>query len=44
LENLVPDLLKISKCPDFVLDRGHYFGTTLPAEDKLALIDFLKTF
>jgi hypothetical protein len=44
LENLTPNLLKISKCPDFVLDRGHYFGTKLPERDKLALIEFLKTF
>ncbi|MGH9589885.1 MAG: hypothetical protein ACRD25_05795, partial [Terracidiphilus sp.] len=43
-ENLVPDLLKISKCPDFVVDRGHYFGTSLPDTDKLALIEFIKTF
>jgi len=42
--NLVPGLLKISKCPDFVLDRGHYFGSTLPDDDKRALIEFLKTF
>ena len=25
-QDLVPDLMKISKCPDFVQDRGHYFG------------------
>lgn len=43
MEGLVPDLLKVSKCPDFVLDRGHYFGTTLPDQDKFALIEFLKT-
>ncbi len=42
--NLMPDLLRISKCPDFVEDRGHYFGTTLPDTDKRALIEFLKTF
>ena len=42
--NIVPDLLRISKCPDFVEDRGHYFGTTLPDTDKRALIEFLKTF
>jgi hypothetical protein len=51
---LVPDLLKVSKCPDFVVNRGHYFGTEyLPADegepglsdqDKRALIEFLKTF
>jgi hypothetical protein len=44
LENLVPDLLKISKCPDFVLDRGHLFGADLSDADKLALIEFIKTF
>ncbi|GAC1583224.1 MAG: hypothetical protein NVS3B7_18650 [Candidatus Elarobacter sp.] len=25
--NLYPQLLKFSKCPDFVVNRGHYFGT-----------------
>ena len=44
LNNLIPGLLSISKCPDFVLDRGHYFGTNLPDQDKLALIEFIKTF
>ena len=24
---LVPKLLELSKCPDFVVNRGHYFGT-----------------
>ena len=42
-------LLKASKCPDFVLDRGHFFGETLDADlqknqqDKEDLIAFLKT-
>ena len=44
LTNIVPGLMKISKCPDYVLDRGHYFGTTLPDSDKQALIEFMKTF
>ena len=44
LANLIPDLLKLSKCQDFVLDRGHYFGTTLPDADKRALIEYMKTF
>ncbi len=44
LKDLVPDLLKISKCPDFVQDRGHYFGTKLPDADKRALIEYLKEF
>ena len=40
-----------SKCPDFVVNRGHYFGTArqdqeppLSDDDKRALIEFLKTF
>jgi hypothetical protein len=44
-------MLKLSKCPDFVVNRGHYFGTnlspdgsTLSDDDKRALIEFLKTF
>jgi len=44
-------LLKLSKCPDLVVNRGHYFGTDafkeepgLSDEDKRALIEFLKTF
>jgi len=51
---LVPKLLEVSKCRDFVVNKGHYFGTDyLPASegepgltdaDKLALIEFLKTF
>lgn len=27
LSNLAGPLLKLSKCPDFVVNRGHYFGT-----------------
>ncbi len=49
--NLVPDLLALSKCPDYVVNRGHYFGTSyfteeppLSDDDKRALIEFLKTF
>jgi hypothetical protein len=48
---LVPKLLAFNKCPDFVVNRGHYFGTRylagetpLSDEDKEALIEFLKTF
>jgi hypothetical protein len=40
---VAPALFKISKCPDLIEDRGHYFGTGLPDADKLALIEFLKT-
>jgi hypothetical protein len=40
---LIPDLLAANKCPDFVEDKGHYFGTDLPDSDKRALIEYLKT-
>ena len=48
--NLVPDLLELSKCPDYVVNRGHYFGTgyagepPLSDDEKRALIEYLKTF
>jgi hypothetical protein len=49
--DLKEPLLELNKCPDFVVNRGHYFGTALmgdePAlsdEDKRALIEFIKTF
>ncbi|WP_370467996.1 hypothetical protein [Nitrospira sp. KM1] len=53
-KDLVEPLLELSKCPDFVPNRGHYFGTDrlskaenepgLSEQDKRALIEFLKTF
>ena len=51
--NLVDPLLELSKCPDFIVNRGHYFGTSYLAEEKdraltdtqkRALIEYLKTF
>ncbi len=52
--NLTDTLLQLSKCPDLIVNRGHYFGTDMldPKEnepglsdsDKNALIAFLKTF
>jgi len=44
LRKLVPDLIAMNKCPDFVEDKGHYFGTDLSDTDKRALIEYLKTF
>ena len=48
--NLIEPLLEVSKCPDYVINRGHYFGTDffgeepgLSDQDKRALIEFLKT-
>ena len=43
-KDLVDPLLALSKCPDFIVNRGHLFGTMLPDQDKRALIEFLKTF
>jgi hypothetical protein len=49
--NLADPLFELSKCPDYVVNRGHYFGTDhfkqepgLSDYDKRALIEFLKTF
>jgi hypothetical protein len=49
--NLVGQFLELSKCPDFIVNRGHYFGTDyfhqepgLDDDEKRALIEFLKTF
>ena len=49
--NLVPKLMRLSKCPDYIINRGHYFGTSyfkeepaLSDADKRALIEYLKTF
>ena len=44
LANLIDPLLELSKCPDYVVNRGHYFGTNLSETDKWALIEYLKTF
>jgi len=43
LMRLVPDLYELNSCPDFIEDKGHYFGTDLPDADKRALIEYLKT-
>jgi hypothetical protein len=47
---LARGLYDLSICPDYVVNRGHYFGTDrlaeepgLPDADKRALIEFLKT-
>jgi hypothetical protein len=42
--DLVDPLLEMSKCPDFVVNRGHLFGAELADAEKRALIEFLKTF
>ena len=49
-EPLAHDLYGLSRCPDYVINRGHYFGTDLFPEEKplsdtekRALIEFLLT-
>jgi hypothetical protein len=49
-QEVMRGLLEMSKCPDYVINKGHYFGTNLIAEepglgddDKRDLIGFLKT-
>ncbi len=43
-------LFELSACPDYIVNRGHYFGTGLDGEPALSdqqkndLIEFLKTF
>lgn len=51
LKPLADQLMALSKCPDYVVNRGHYFGTgrfgddsNLSEQDKRDLIEFLKTF
>ncbi len=41
--DVVEPLLELSKCPDFVVNRGHYFGAKLTDADKNDLIEYLKT-
>ncbi|NBA93597.1 hypothetical protein [Pseudomonas sp. R5(2019)] len=43
-EEAGPALLKVSKCPDFVADRGHWFGEYLSDVEKKQLKAFLETF
>jgi hypothetical protein len=55
MRNLTDEMLALSKCKDFVVNKGHYFGTSqfetieptergLSDDDKRALIGFIKTF
>jgi hypothetical protein len=37
-------LLSKNLAPDFIEDHGHTFGSQLSDQDKLALIEFIKTF
>ncbi len=37
-------LLEVNTCPDFIEDKGHYYGHGLSDEDKRALIEYIKYF
>jgi hypothetical protein len=48
---VVEPLLSLSKCPDYIVNRGHYFGAEgvegeapLGNDERAALIQFLRTF
>ncbi|WP_182864690.1 hypothetical protein [Stieleria mannarensis] len=44
-KKIAPALMDVNKCPDFVMDKGHYFPwfDSMTDEDKNALIELLKT-
>ena len=37
-------LHQLSKSPDYVMDKGHYFGAALTEQERQDLIDLLRTF
>lgn len=41
---LVDTLVGLSKCPDYVVNRGHDFGAPLSPDDREALIAYLRHF
>ena len=43
-ESIYRRMLGNNAAPDFILDKGHVFGSGLSDADKRALIEFLKTF
>lgn len=42
--DVIEPLMKVSKCPDYIVNRGHYFGVSLSDAQKTALIAYLRTF
>lgn len=44
LDKMMQKLLEVNLCPDFVEDRGHWYGRDLSTEDKRALIEYMKLF
>lgn len=42
IEAVEKKLVEVNTCPDFVEDRGHYFGSSLSDKEKHALIEYMK--
>jgi hypothetical protein len=49
-QDIMKTMIEMSKCPDYVINKGHYFGTSLMTDEpglsdaeKRDLIGFLKT-
>lgn len=42
IEAVKQKLLELNTCPDFVEDRGHYYGSKLTDSEKHALIEYMK--
>ena len=49
--DVVEPMMKVSKCPDYIINRGHYFGAAgvegeapLTNDQKAALITYLRSF
>jgi hypothetical protein len=41
---MLKKLQEVSTCPDFIEDKGHYYGHDLSDQDKRALIEYIKYF
>ncbi len=42
IEAVKTKLLELNTCPDFIEDRGHYYGANLSDKEKRALIAYMK--
>ena len=43
-QRIAERFMRISRCPDLVMDRGHYFAAALSEKELKNLIDLIKTF
>ena len=42
IEAVEKKLLELNTCPDFIEDRGHYFGANLSDNEKHAVVEYMK--